>query len=182
MSLVIETGRQIEDEMLDAAPDGGDAHAASARILDDASKQGRRRSSPKRLRTRVGASALVLVRRVGRGPARRRRASGPGPLRRRDAGTAARRVVGEVVEEEVVPEALLAPAGKENAGLGPRAVTMETGAPVVLPNEGADERTVTLDQRADRSLVGRGPPPVTPVTQDDGAAAGRAELVSSGGG
>ena len=77
-------------------------------------------------------------------------------------------VVEDVEEEEVVPEALLAPAtGKENAGLGPRAVTMETGAPVAPPSEGLGERTVTLDERADP--VEQRPPPVTPVTQDDAA-------------
>ena len=41
MSLVVETGRQIEGEMLDAGADPeATARAAAARILDDASKQG----------------------------------------------------------------------------------------------------------------------------------------------
>ena len=191
MSLVIETGRQIEDEMLDAGADPeATARAASARILDDASKQG----TPAELaKKRLPDEESWRVRKVLVEGAwddawfeKEKNEPDPGPCG--DAMRALLRgeVVEEIVEEEVVPEALLAPAtGKENAGLGPRAVTMETGAPVVLPAaaEGLGERTVTLDQRADPvELVGRGPPPVTPVRDAGrrGAAAGRAELVSAG--
>ena len=53
MSLVVETGRQIEDEMLDAGADPeATAHAAAARILDDASKQGTPAELAKDCRTR----------------------------------------------------------------------------------------------------------------------------------
>ena len=138
MSLVIETGRQIEDEMLDAGADPeATARAASARILDDASKQG----TPAELaKKRLPDEESWRVRKVlveGAWDAawleKEKNEPDPGPCG--DAMRALLRgeVVEDVEEEEVVPEALLAPAtGKENAGLGPRAVTMETGAPMYV--------------------------------------------------
>mmetsp|Transcript_13737 Transcript_13737/g.40561 ORF Transcript_13737/g.40561 Transcript_13737/m.40561 type:complete len:425 (+) Transcript_13737:210-1484(+) len=176
MSLVVETGRQIEDEMLDAGADPeATARAASARILDDASKQG----TPAELaKKRLPDEESWRVRKVLVEGAwdeawleKEKNEPDPGPCGDEMRALLRGEVVEEIEEEEVVPEALLAPAtGKENAGLGPRAVTMETGAPLPEQPQGLGERTVTLDQRADPvELVGRGPPPVTPVSQDDAA-------------